>query len=277
LIAKNKIFTSNSGIEVFEHNDVNEKNEKTTKYLCGHVFRIITEIKHKYNVKISGFIHIPLNSLEKDFFEILGLFIYICYKSLNKKETNIMITGFTKFNGVPDNPTSRFLFDDGKSENYGLINANINKINDVINNLFGKNIKYEIIYKNFNQIKKDIGISYSYKNSIINLTFVRLPVDDDLTNEEEKEVILNKGTIYESKVINYPGDYTGFILKNSISIINPDIILSFGVSKKLEIKEYHIENQAYGMTEKGALYNTKEDFIINNDLSNLLKNYYSIF
>ncbi|MFN4149883.1 MAG: hypothetical protein ACK4IX_02985 [Candidatus Sericytochromatia bacterium] len=228
---------------------VNQDTEKSTIFLCGHVSRIINELKIKdSNLKISGFIHIPQYPSEESFYEVLGLGIMgILEKLKNKNNITIMITGFTKFKKVTDNYTSKYLFGDGVSENiesFGIKIPNkdiINKINHLISKISKEKL---IVSIESNYLK------ISIKEYYLNLFFVRLPVDENMDK-----------------------DTTGTILKESYKIINPNAILSFGVGIYPDINPeqntYHIETISYGM--KNAFYNTSDKFIKNEDLIEIYK------
>lgn len=252
-------------------------------------FRIGTEIKeeNKTNLKYSGFIHISENAKEEQYFDVLGTSIKgYSDKIQDKNPVTIMISGFTKFNGIKDNPTSRFLFNDGTSENYGLMNADNTKIDNMMKDKFGEPSKNpEPIFKDINEVKTEIGRSYTYKDpktneeKTINLTFVRLPVDDNLTNTEDFEQNLkdfeidNEGNgkiVNFATVTNYAGDSTGQTLKEAINTVNPDAIISFGAGTEGD-ENYYIETTSYGMAKKGAIYNSSNETTRNDDLSSIFE------
>ncbi|GIW21581.1 MAG: hypothetical protein KatS3mg068_0588 [Candidatus Sericytochromatia bacterium] len=243
-----EIAKTKTGAIIIAHDDTKEQiNSKKTKYLCGHVFRIATEIKNKNicNLKYNGFIHISENAKEEQYFDVLGLIIKGYSYKLNKNPVNILVSGFTKFGKVLDNPTSRFLFNDGTSDNYGLIEPDFNKIDSMMKNKFDNCIKNST-YDN------ELNISYNCKLNDkikdINLFFVRLPVYDNLLKE----------------------DKTRKIFEDAINLVNPDAIISFGAGTN-GIENYYIEITSYGMKENGAIYDSDDEFITNYDLLEILK------
>lgn len=228
---------------------VNKDTGKSTIFLCGHVARIISELKRQdTNLKVSGFIHIPQYPSEESFYEILALGLLGTIKKLKDKNTiNIMITGFTKFKKVTENYTGKYLFGDGISENlesFGIKIPNeniISKITHIISKISKEKITISI---------ENNHLKISRKENYINLFFVRLPVDENMKN-----------------------DTTGKILKESYKIIKPNAILSFGVGiypdKNPEQDLYHIETISYGM--KNTFYDTNNNFIENEDLIEIYK------
>lgn len=227
----------------------NEDNGKSTVFLCGHVSRIISELKIKdSNLKISGFIHIPQYPSEESFYEVLGLGLLGVVKKLkDQNNITIMITGFTKFKKVTDNYTGKYLFGDGISENLESFGIKIPD-KDIINK-----ISYFISKISKEKIIVSIETNYlkiSIKEHYLNLFFVRLPVDENMDK-----------------------DTTGNILKESFNIINPNSILSFGVGMYPDTNPqqntYHIETISYGM--KNGFYNTSDKFIKNDDLIEIYK------
>lgn len=284
-----EIGKTKTGAVILEHDDTKEVGHKKTDYLCGHVFRIGTEIKNeeKSNLKYSGFIHMSKEPKEEQYFDVLGTSIKgYADKMSNKNPVTIMVSGFTKFDGIKDNPTSRFLFNDGTSENYGLMKADNSKIDNMMKDKFGEPSKTpEPIFKEINGVKTEVGRSYTYKDSktneekTINLTFVRLPVDDNLTNKEDFKQNLrdfemdsegNETVVNFATVTNYAGDNTGKTLKEAIKNVNPDAIISFGAGTEGN-ENYYIETTSYGMKEKGAVYTNENETIKNEDLSNIFK------
>lgn len=280
----------------------------STSYLCGHVFRIGTELKSDY-LKYTGFIHISRDALEEQYFDVLSLVIKGYINNLkDKSDITILITGFTKFNGTPDNPTSRFLFNDGKSESYGLKKADINKINNMMSSILnienftsffyeGKEVGFTYIYENkdFNTScggnapqEESLGIYapvpkenqehgselFYNKNKKINLAFLRLPVDDNLLSIKAEQKIINQGTPDEAIITNEAGDSTGNMLKDTINKIKPNALISFGAGT-YPIDTYNIETISYGMKkETGAIYSTEDKYIVNNDLETIFYLYH---
>ncbi|MBC7473424.1 MAG: hypothetical protein H7263_03980, partial [Candidatus Sericytochromatia bacterium] len=277
---KELIGETKTGAKVFSHTDSHSsKHNLATSYLCGHVFRIGSEMKTE-GIKYSGFIHISKKAKEEQYFDVLGTGIKGYTDNLQPKNpVSIMITGFTKFNGTPDNPTSRFLFNDGTSESYGLKNADPVKIDKMMKDKFGDPIKAPepIIHKDKDGKKTEIGRSYTYKDPktneqrTINLTFVRLPVDDNLKNTDNISQVLDKGLPTQSTITNYPGDNTGKTLKDAIREVKPDALISFGAGDYPE-DNYRVETISYGMSaEEDASYATKDDYIKNNDLADIYR------
>lgn len=214
---------------------------KSTTFLCGHVLRIISELKNSNRfLKISGFIHIPQFANEQDFFSILFQGIKGIKKSLiNKNEITIMITGFTNFKKVTDNYTSKYLFGDGTIDNSNFLGIQS-----------PSNILKDLLIKEFESISINEKINVNTKKQVINIFFVRLPVDDNLES-----------------------DNTGKILKEIFDKIKPNAILSFGIGiypkDNPEQNIYHIETRSYGM--KNYIYETNESFIDNKDLLTIYK------
>jgi hypothetical protein len=228
---------------------VNQDTGKSTVFLCGHVSRIISELKIKdSSLRISGFIHIPQFSSEESFYEVLGLGLSgILEKLKNKNNITIMITGFTKFKKVTNNYTGKYLFGDGISDNLESFGIKIPNhfIVDKITNLLSQILKEKILVF----VKKN-HLNISIKEKDLNIFFVRLPVDEDMDK-----------------------DSTGKILKESYKLINPNAILSFGIGIYPDINPeqntYHIETISYGM--KNAFYYTSDNFIKNEDLIEIYK------
>lgn len=228
---------------------VNQDTGKSTVFLCGHVSRIISELKIKdSNLNFSGFIHIPQFPSQESFYEVLSLgIIGILEKLKHKNNITIMITGFTKFKKVTDNYTGKYLFGDGISENlesFGIKIPNKNIINS-ITDLISKISREKIILS----IEKN-HLKISINKHCVNLFFVRLPVDENIDK-----------------------DSTGNILKESYKIINPNAILSFGIGiypdTNPEQNTYHIETISYGM--KNSFYDTSNNYIKNEDLIEIYK------
>jgi len=267
---KIEIGFTHSGAKIISHNDLFE-TKKYTKYLCGHVFRIGTELKNQKNTSLhySGFIHMAKNPEEFQYFDVLGTAI----KGIAKENTalnplTILITGFTKFDGVPDNASSRFLFNDGNSENYGLMAADFNKINSMMLNKFGEPEGVsEFFLTEQSATKNKIGYSYRYRDfALINLIFLRLPVDDWIKSTKISQRKLADGSL----VTNYPGDHTGDLLKKSIAQVKPQALISFGVGTN-GINDFYLERISYGMAENGAVYASQAEFVVNEDLSEIFQ------
>lgn len=268
--AKIELGFTNTGAKIISHNDLFE-TKKYTKYLCGHVFRIGTELKNQKNSSLhySGFIHMAKNPEEFQYFDVLGTAIRgIAGKHNAPKPLTIIITGFTKFDGVPDNASSRFLFNDGASENYGLMAADFNKIDSMMLNKFGEPEEVsEFFLTEQNATKNKIGYSYRYRDfALINLVFLRLPVDDWLESTETSQKKLSDGSF----VTNYPGDHTGDLLKKSIAQLKPQALISFGVGTN-GVNDFYLERISYGMVEKGAVYASQAEFVVNEDLSEIFQ------
>lgn len=258
-IAKTK-----TGAKIYAHTDSKEDGTgKATNYLCGHVFRVGTEMKTE-GLQYTGFIHIAKEPKENQYFDVLGTGIKgFADKIKDTNSLDIMITGFTQFPGVEDNPTGRFLFGDGVSTNldsFGLKKPDTESIDKMMKDKFGSPSQpIQPYYHTDNSGNKiEAGRTYIYKDKetgkprIINLTFVRLPVDKDFTNTVPSD--------------NNPvGDGTGDILKRAIKDIKPDALISFGAGKN-KTSEYNIETITYGMEPRGAVYENHDKFITNEDL-----------
>ena len=256
------ISQTKSGAKIFSHTDpkANESIErKTTDYLCGHVFRTASEMKPQF-LQYNGFIHIALEPKEEQFFEVLGIGIKGFIEKLSfKKSVTIMISGFTKFRSVLDNPTGRFLFGDGMStnpESYGLKKPQIDKIDNMMLKEFGQSFKSINSLFQSSKEKAEIGRSYlCYDNKVINLIFVRLAVDENVAISSNSSV---------------QTDNTGSILRKAVKEITPDVLISFGAGKD-GIESYNIETISYGMILKGAVYSNNDPYISNDDLVNIYR------
>lgn len=258
-IAKTK-----TGAKIYAHTDSKEDGPgKATDYLCGHVFRVGTEMKTE-GLQYTGFIHIAKSPKENQYFDVLGTGIKgFVDKMPDKNPIDIMVTGFTQFPGVKDNPTGRLLFGDGISinlESFGLKKPNTESIDKMMKDKFGSPSQpIQPYYHTDNSGNKiEAGRTYTYndketvKKRTINLSFVRLPVDQDFANTVAAD--------------NNPiGDGTGNILKKAIKDIKPDALISFGAGKN-KTSEYNIETITYGMQPKGAVYENQDKFITNEDL-----------
>lgn len=258
---------------MYSHNDAKNGNtDITTNYLCGHVFRTTSETKGTdgSNLKYSGFIHMSKNADKNQYFDVLGTGIKGASDQLrNKDNITIMVTGFTPFPGVSDNPTSRFLLGDGKktdTSSLGFQSPAAADMDNMMKQQFGNFVKEPApYYASVNGQQVEAGRTYTVtdpstnKEKIINLATVRLPVDEDFTD----------------------GDDTGYTLRNSISSANPDAILSFGAGTPGK-SNYYVETRSYGVTGTGDgvtvnggedyRYRSNQQFIENNDFSDIYKN-----
>lgn len=286
--------TAKTKANVFIHDDTKNKNgEKWTDYLCGHVFRTTSESMGTSNVKYSGFIHMgegyigiegstddPVKDKKhkEQYLEVLGTGIKgFADKLKDKSNITIMVTGFTQFSYIKDNPTSRFLFGDGKStepSSFGFKRPT-NDIDKMMENTFGK---FKEAPKPFyiKQGDKQIeaGRTYTFTDPIsketktINLSTVRLPVDTDFTNNDNQNN-------------NLIGDGTGNTLKTAIAQAKPDAIISFGAGTPGN-NNFFIETNSYGAKGKtsetsgnglkgNAEYKNKENYSNNNSLPEIYK------
>ena len=213
-------------------------------FLCSHVMRLTTEMKKERPDLISGFIHIPRDPKDDNqTAEVIGIGIKGCFDKLeDKKEVNIMLTGFTQFGKiVPDNSTARFLFGDGVSiemSSFGFIKPKLENIDQIMRSQFsdiGESLPYSAD-------GAEVGRTYTAGSRKINLILVRLPVDADFTNTEDADN-------------NPAGDGTGNLLKASVEKTAPNAIISLGVGLygKDETDCYKIEVNAPGMSQ--AVYN----------------------
>lgn len=272
--------TPKTGANVFIHDDTkNENGGKWTDYLCGHVFRTTSEAMGTKNLKHSGFIHMGEKPKKEQYLEVLGTGIKgFADKLKDKKNITIMVTGFTQFQTIKDNPTSKFLFGDGKStepSSFGFKKPTVD-IDNMMKETFGE---FKEPPKPF-YVKKDgkqveAGRTYTFTDpvtkeaKVINLATVRLPVDTDFNNKGNTDN-------------NLEGDGTGNILKSSISTANPDAIISFGAGTPGN-DNYYIETNSYGAkgltleTDDNGLtghaeYKNNENYSKNNSLGEIYTN-----
>lgn len=261
-----------TGASVYSHNDAKQGNTSiTTDYLCGHVFRSTSEAKGTAgsNLKYSGFIHMSENANKEQYFDVLGTGIKgTSDKFKNKDNITIMVTGFTPFQDVTDNPTSRFLLGDGTStdpSSLGFKPPAASDMDNMMRQQFGNFVREPApYYASVNDQQVEAGRTYTItdpntnKPKVINLATVRLPVDIEFRD----------------------GDDTGDTLRNSISSSNPDAILSFGAGTPGD-SNYYVETRSYGVTGANQgihvgggedyRYRTNQQFIENNDFSDIYK------
>jgi hypothetical protein len=89
------------------------RKDGTGKFICDHAARVINSFKQTSlipSLKLTGFIHVPEFPDFTQFSEVLSLGISGIYNNYCREGSiRIMLTGFTRFKRVKDNPTGRFL------------------------------------------------------------------------------------------------------------------------------------------------------------------------
>lgn len=274
-----RLGTTTNGATVYSHNDAARGNNRvTTDYLCGHVFRTTSEMKGTNNLSSSGFIHMGVcddpdpakqNEYKNQYFDVLGTGIRGSANNLrNKDNITIMVTGFTPFPGVDNNPTSRFLLGNGTDTGPSALGFKPPVAADLDNMMRQQYTNFvkepEAYYVNVNGQQIEAGRTYTVidpetnRQRTINLVTARLPVDVDFRD----------------------GDDTGRVLRESISAANPDAVLSFGAGTPGN-SNYYVETRSYGVTGAGNRitvtggenfrYGSSDQFITNNDFSNIYR------
>lgn len=261
---------TNNGAVIYSHNDATRGNrDVTTDYLCGHVFRTTSDLKGTGSLAYSGFIHMSEEANKNQYFDVLGNGIKGVSDNLRSKDNiTIMVTGFTPFPGVKDNPTSRFLLGDGEAENtssLGLKPPAASDLDNMMRQQYGNFVREPApYYATVNGQQVEAGRTYTvndpttHEQRTITIATARLPVDVDFRD----------------------GDSTGSVLRESISATNPDAVLSFGAGTPGN-SNYYVETQSYGVTGAGNRitvqggesfsYKTDDQFITNNDFSDIYR------
>lgn len=234
------------------------------KFICDHTARIINSFKQAFlipSLELTGFIHVPEFPDFSQFSGVLGLGIAgICKQYCRENSIRVMLTGFTRFKRVKDNPTARFLFGDGISNeisSYGFFEPSgeaIGRLDKMIKNQFGEPTSAETLVEN----NLKIGRTYTLPgNKNLDLVLVRLPVDTNIKRQRTSPAGCHNVTgsktypeFLNALKDNLFGDRIQHILYYTACLTKPQAIISLGAHALLPSDFYEIETEVYGLDPK---------------------------
>jgi hypothetical protein len=229
------------------------------KFVCDHTARVINAFCQASvipSLQQTGFIHVPEFPDFLQFAEVLGAGLAGIYAEYCAEgPVRIMLTGFTRFGRVKDNPTSEFLFGDGKStetETFGFYEPSaeaVTRLDNMVRNQFGEQAAGEPLTKN----NLKTGRTYSLPgNKKLDLLLVRLPVDTNIKRPKNNTISLEQDYSEFLRDVgdNFFGDRVQHILHYTAGLTRPQAIISLGAHCLLPPDFYEIETEVYGLDPK---------------------------
>jgi hypothetical protein len=226
------------------------------KFVCDHTARVINCFKETAfipSLQMTGFMHVPEFPDFSQFAEVLGLGIAgICKQYGGENIFRIMLTGFTRFKRVKDNPTGRFLFGNGSEteiNSYGFMEPSdeaVLRLDNMVKNQFGEATTGVALIEN----NLKIGRSYTLPDKKkLELVLVRLPVDTNIKrgHKYDPDRVKNYQDFISDLSNNLFGDRVQHVLYYTASITKPQAIISLGAHCLLPSDFYEIETEIYGL------------------------------